>query len=733
MGRIILNEIGYGGLSGPAAGDRIYVDQILSEGTHIADLIVNDITTPLYAPPGAVNDVMVRTTGDYISVLDSHGNGKVDLSDLYSNKQNKLTAGDNIKIFNNTISASKTNVSISPNYNTGVNLCSITIDGTTSDIYIPSSAIAGVSGVTLNGTSTIDPVTNIAEIIVEPNPNDTATDSLTKLKISNTTYAVAATDEKVTQTETTTDADYELLFSETADNTTRTEGSRKSENLLYNPNDITLTVGATTGMTIDGDNGDINLIGSGDTWDGTYTSLKDAIANAGGGGGTSDLDAVELTQAEYDALTPEQKVDEDKIYFIKDGGSSGGGGGGSDTKVTQTPTTSSDSNEYPLLLKHSANGTEETDTVKTTRDSRLTYNPNTNSINASSYNNEALVRKAVYSNVGLRTRGKDSYGRTVNAEYLQEGFKVSRDSTHTGEDLTDAGVSSEIETGGLDNYKPLVHVYNTTYDDDSLDSSWRKSIDISHEDMVINKDKADSNYTIGYSEMTSLQITSEDITLSHSEYPQDSVTPTVDKSLQVGVDDITNSSTWDGSHTSLVDAITNAGGGGGGGASVSLLTKAQYNALTPAQKTNGTIYFVYATATPGYEYRVCKDGQIIVQRNTSTGDVTWWFIGYSNGGNDWAFPQDMQNYNWMPQSNLIYGVSYDSDKVTQNANIGVYNGYAREWGISTASLSGVTTWGVVTNSGGQGQNNPWSDPPDTNTENAIYFMNKKFSSYDISS
>jgi hypothetical protein len=38
------------------------------------------------------------------------------------------------------------------------------------------------------------------------------------------------------------------------------------------------------------------------------------------------------------------------------------------------------------------------------------------------------------------------------------------------------------------------------------------------------------------------------------------------------------------------------GGGGGGGASVSLLTKAQYDALTPAQKTNGTIYFVYADA-----------------------------------------------------------------------------------------------------------------------------------------
>lgn len=43
------------------------------------------------------------------------------------------------------------------------------------------------------------------------------------------------TDTKVTQTVTTTSADYEVLFSATADNTTRTEGARKNNNLLFNP------------------------------------------------------------------------------------------------------------------------------------------------------------------------------------------------------------------------------------------------------------------------------------------------------------------------------------------------------------------------------------------------------------------------------------------------------------------------------------------------------------------
>ena len=48
------------------------------------------------------------------------------------------------------------------------------------------------------------------------------------------------TDVKVTQTATSTNANYEILFSETADNTTRTEGARKYSNLTFNPSTGTL-------------------------------------------------------------------------------------------------------------------------------------------------------------------------------------------------------------------------------------------------------------------------------------------------------------------------------------------------------------------------------------------------------------------------------------------------------------------------------------------------------------
>ena len=72
----------------------------------------------------------------------------------------------------------------------------------------------------------------------------------------------------VTQTATTTNSNYEVLFSGTADNTTRIEGARKNANLLYNPSTGTLAVNKvlqltnTTNSSISSNYG-INFNGSG--------------------------------------------------------------------------------------------------------------------------------------------------------------------------------------------------------------------------------------------------------------------------------------------------------------------------------------------------------------------------------------------------------------------------------------------------------------------------------------
>lgn len=65
------------------------------------------------------------------------------------------------------------------------------------------------------------------------------------------------TDEKVTQTNSTTAADYRILLSGSANDTTATEGANKSTNLRFNPSTKLLSIGgdlsATGDLTITGD------------------------------------------------------------------------------------------------------------------------------------------------------------------------------------------------------------------------------------------------------------------------------------------------------------------------------------------------------------------------------------------------------------------------------------------------------------------------------------------------
>ena len=60
----------------------------------------------------------------------------------------------------------------------------------------------------------------------------------------------ANTNTAVTQTATSTNANYEVLFSATADNTTRTEGARKYNNLTFNPSTGNLNVTKINSVTV---------------------------------------------------------------------------------------------------------------------------------------------------------------------------------------------------------------------------------------------------------------------------------------------------------------------------------------------------------------------------------------------------------------------------------------------------------------------------------------------------
>ena len=80
-------------------------------------------------------------------------------------------------------------------------------------------------------------------------PNETTT---TKYLRQDGTWATPPDNNDnnaVTQTATSTDANYEVLFSATADNTTRTEGARKSSSLKFNPSTGNLSTTKLNGYT----------------------------------------------------------------------------------------------------------------------------------------------------------------------------------------------------------------------------------------------------------------------------------------------------------------------------------------------------------------------------------------------------------------------------------------------------------------------------------------------------
>lgn len=102
-----------------------------------------------------------------------------------------------------------------------------------------------ITGISADAGSTTNPV-----YFSEGQPK-ACTYSLNKTVPSGAVFT--DTNDAVTQTATTTDADYEVLFSGTADNTTRTEGVGKTTSFTFNPSKKAFTFGSrASGSTVGG-------------------------------------------------------------------------------------------------------------------------------------------------------------------------------------------------------------------------------------------------------------------------------------------------------------------------------------------------------------------------------------------------------------------------------------------------------------------------------------------------
>lgn len=192
-------------------------------------------------------------------------------------------------------------------------------------------------------------------------------------------YTDSGANDAVTQTATSDNNFYEITFSGSTNSNTRTEGVRKNVDFLYASSQRNVVVKSVasspytlptyfapsyrviyqpttddpviySALTAD----DVVLGGTSNTWDGTNTSLKAAIAAAGQGGGGGTTVIANPSGTATDDLTSIQIGS--TIYDIPSGGGSSSGGSntllfqGSLTSSTSQIVLSDDYTNYDLLI-----------------------------------------------------------------------------------------------------------------------------------------------------------------------------------------------------------------------------------------------------------------------------------------------------------------------------------------------------------------------------------------------
>ena len=220
-------------------------------------------------------------------------------------------------------------------------------------------------------------------------PQLPSTDATSKFLRGDKQWATppVSADEKVKQTATTTSADYEVLFSESANNTTTTEGARKNSNLKFNPSTGNLQATQLNGVNI-----------------GSSPKFSDTTYNV-----------VSTTE---NGLAP--KVT-DTSGFLKGDGTWSTPPVSADEKVKQTAT--STSADYELLFSESANNTTSTEGAR--KNSNLKFNPSTGNLQTTQLNGVNIGSSPKFTDTNDAVTQTASSG-DANYEVL---FSVSADNT----------------------------------------------------------------------------------------------------------------------------------------------------------------------------------------------------------------------------------------------------------------------------------------------------------------
>lgn len=240
------------------------------------------------------------------------------------------------------------------------------------------------------------------------------------------------------------------------------------------------------------------------------------------------------------------------------------------------------------------------------------------------------------------------------------------------------------------------------------------------------------------------------------------------KYLNVKMDDIqfhaaagATPDTWDGTNTSLKNAIAAASSSGGvavppvifddgglkkmeilgfPGIEKVYLNPTAYSNLTTAQKEDlSKIYYV-----SDYEFHADPDHPEVVVRIGSNNETKWFFSGYTFANNArYEVPESLRQY--QPNNghgsvrvdSLAYATATSTEPINPTYFVGWsnmdQNNKMRYYSITgtSASILNGTVYAVIDIAGGSAQSNAYSDPYDVPSGFTIYYGGKQYTDFDI--
>ena len=604
-----------------------------------------------------------------------------------------------------------------------------------------------------------------------------------------------AADKKVQQTATdSTNANYEILFSESADNVTKSEEARKSSRLLYNPGTKKLSL-AESKLEVTGSNNGTTEVGggsmtisrnnnlmepqlsiynehsggeallrsnniqirddytsptkvmeiqqedivlTGDTWDGTNTSLKTALANAGAKVlyGTSAPTSV---QGEDGQLYVQLKtLDPYLDNFVVDYSASTQGGIDTELDISNLNECVIYIDQYQMVADVETLVGQYEEEVDFQNFSFLEITDDLGDVvlelGTSTGSDDLFVRKRNASDKFiLSVVDADATADAIDKIYIKDNgeWLPDNDSTipsPTSEDVDKVlGATDVGEYGWIDSIR-------------FLDSGASAEVYTDHIGV--------SQAGYGGSSMTREQIQISNI---------------MGSLIRMTSSDITLGGTWDGTNTSLKAAIAAAGGGTDEhavhvppvifdngelkkmsvdkfpGLEKVYLTPTAYSNLSTAQKEDlSKIYYV-----SDYEFHVDPDHPEVVVRVGNNNDVKWFFSGYTFANhNRYEVPESLRQYQPNNGTGRIrvdstpYASASSTEPISSNYFVG-WSNYDKVNQMRYSSITGSvsildgTVYAVIDIAGGSGQTNPYSDPFDIPNGFIIYYGNKQYTDFDI--